>query len=98
MFCNDCGVKNPDGAKVCNSCGATLQKADTPTTNPELSKKKEFTLTQLVEAALVFAVVAGLFGLAGGGFPGMVVFFVIGFIGGFIVVYAAASLIYLIRR
>lgn len=24
MFCNECGAKNPDGAKFCNNCGAKL--------------------------------------------------------------------------
>lgn len=29
MFCNNCGTKNPDGAKYCSVCGARLNLPET---------------------------------------------------------------------
>ena len=29
MFCNNCGTKNPDGAKYCSACGARLNIPET---------------------------------------------------------------------
>lgn len=37
MYCNNCGTKNPDGAKYCSACGARLNapKLETPEATPD---------------------------------------------------------------
>ena len=90
MFCQKCGVKNRDGATFCDSCGTPLiQLAET-------QPKKEITLTQVGEAALVFGILGGFIGIFGG-LGGMIIGFIVGGIGGFIISYAAASVIDALR-
>ena len=91
MICQKCGKENTSDAKFCNSCGTPFtQSTSTP------SVKKEITLTQVGEAALVFGILGGIVGIFGG-IGGMIIGFIIGLIGGFIISYAAASVIDMFR-
>jgi hypothetical protein len=58
---------------------------------------KEITLSQVGEAALIIAILTGVLGLVLGGLGGMIVFFIVGLIGGLIVSYAGASVIDMLR-
>ena len=92
MFCQKCGKENPDGAAFCNSCGAPL----IPIVATSQPVKKEITLSQVGEAALVFGILGGVLGVFGG-IGGVIIGFIFGFVGGFIISYAGASLIDMFR-
>lgn len=89
MFCQKCGKEIPDGSVACNFCGASVIPQEKPA-------KKETSLTQVAEGALVFGIVGAIIGLFGG-LGGMIVGFIVLFILGFIICYAGASMLDIFR-
>ncbi len=62
MFCPKCGVQNPDGTTVCNSCGASLAAYSTPAQTYAGVKTCGFAIAALI-CGIVSPLTCGITGL-----------------------------------
>jgi uncharacterized membrane protein YvbJ len=56
MFCPQCGEKNPDGAKFCGSCGATLTAAAAPAAKAAKAVATKERTSGMAIAALILGI------------------------------------------
>lgn len=66
VYCQKCGIQNPDDAQFCNKCGVSLKEPDTKVVQRVEGQKKEITLTKAQVSYLSKG--AGLINIIVGGF------------------------------
>jgi uncharacterized membrane protein YvbJ len=72
MYCQNCGKKNPDGAKFCYNCGIDLS-GQPSAPKSIIVKEKKFDLSQLSLLTVIFVIVMSALALIGSFFTSVII-------------------------